>query len=288
MAKRTDKKPKKESSQFQRLVRICVITAVLAFILIFLLLFRITNIIVTGNERYTDEEIKSLVINEDSFNNSLLFCLVNKTIEITDVPLLESIEVIYLNRNTIQLKVNEKLTIGMFQVGDKVCCIDQDGVVVEILDYADSASLGLPLIYNLCNAGTVGEKIDIDDWSVLNTLHAMMSSFERYEIMPDSIYINDEQAIGGDEDDIVKTYELHFGSVKVLVGQDEYLEEKMRRLAAILPHLNGMSGTLHLESYDEETENIIFDTNETSETPETQEAPAEQTAEPSDEPPAEQ
>ena len=156
------------------------------------------------------------------------------------------------------------------------------------MDYADSASLGLPLIYNLCNAGTVGEKIDIDDWSVLNTLHAMMSSFERYEIMPDSIYINDEQAIGGDEDDIVKTSELHFGSVKVLVGQDEYLEEKMRRLAAILPHLNGMSGTLHLESYDEETENIIFDTNETSETPETQKAPAEQTAEPSDEPPAEQ
>ena len=265
MAKTTEEKPKKEASQTQRLVRISIITAVLAFILVFLLLFRISNILVTGNKRYTDEEIKSLVINEDSFNNSLLFCLVNKTIEITDVPLLESIEVTYVNRNTIQLKANEKLTIGMFQVADKVCCIDQDGVVVEILDYAGSEELGLPLIYNLCNEGTVGEKINIEDESVLNTLHAMMSSFERYGIMPNSIYINEEQTIGGNEDDMVKTYTLHFGSVKVLVGQDEYLEEKMRRLAAILPHLEGMSGTLHLESYDEDTENIIFDTTESPE-----------------------
>ena len=259
------KKEKRETTAFGRRVKLFAVVGILALVLVFLLLFKVNNIIVTGNSRYTDEEIKSLVINEDSFNNTLLFCLVNKTIQIENVPLLESIEVEYVDRNTIRLKANEKLTIGMFRVADKVCCIDQDGVVIEILDYAGSEELGLPLIYNLCTKGTVGEKIDIEDDSVLNTLHAMMSSFEKYGIMPDSIYINDEPVRGGDEDDTVKTYTLHFGGVQVLAGQDEYLEEKMRRLAAILPHLEGMSGTLHLESYDENTENIVFDTQEIAE-----------------------
>ena len=59
---------------------------------------------------------------------------------------------------------------------------------------------------------------------------------------------------------------------------DEYLEEKMRRLAAILPHLEGMSGTLHLETYDENTENIIFDTTEAVKPEEIPQA-AEQSAE---------
>ena len=34
----------------------------------------------------------------------------------------------------------------------------------------------------------------------------------------------------------------------------------MTRVAAILPKLDGMAGTLHLEDYTEETQNIIFDT----------------------------
>jgi cell division protein FtsQ len=276
--KKRKKNGGKAINPLARRIRLFAITGILLIILIFLFLFKVNNIIVTGNSRYTDEEIKSLVINEDSFNNSLLFCLVNKHIKIENVPLLDSIDVIYVNRNTIQLKANEKLTIGMFRAGDKVCCIDQDGVVVEMLDYANSGELGLPLIYNLCSEGTVGEKIKIEDESVLNTLHALMSSFEKYEIMPDSIYILDEPVMGGSEDETVKTYTLLFGSIQVLVGQDEYLEEKMRRLAAILPHLEGMSGTLHLETYDENTENIIFDTTEAVKPEEIPQA-AEQSAE---------
>lgn len=282
--KKKQKKEKQKPGRKKRLVRLITTTGILAGVLIFLFLFKVDNIIVTGNERYSDEEIKSLVINEDSFNNTLLFCLVNHTIQIEDVPLLESIEVAYVDRNTISLKANEKLTIGMFPVGDKVCCIDQDGIVIEILDYADSSGLNLPLIYNLCTSGTVGEKIEIEDESVLNTLHAMMSSFKRYEIMPESIEIVDESDSSGTDnaDDAketdntdsgdntdgtegttVKTYTLSFGDKTVLLGRDELLEEKMQRLAAIMPHLAGKSGTLHLENYNEDTENIIFDTNTT-------------------------
>lgn len=239
-----------------------VMVGILAAVLIFLMMFKVNKIIVTGNTRYTDDEIKALVINENSFNNTLLYCLVNHNIKTEDVPLLESIDVSYVDRNTIRLKANEKLTIGMFQSGDKVCCIDQDGIVVEVLDQEESENLNLPLIYNLCDSGEEGEKIELEDYTPLNTLHAFMSAFEKYGIMPNGIYLEDEAA-KLDSEETVKTYTLTFGEIKVLAGQDEHLEEKVKRTAAILSQLNSRgitTGTLHLENYDEDTENIIFDT----------------------------
>ncbi len=258
------KKKKKRRRKLNKRIKLGILFAVFVFILVFLLMFKVENVIVTGNERYTDDEIKSLIIDEESFNNTLLFCLFNGEVETPDVMLLESIEVTYVDRNTIRLKANEKLTIGMFRVGDKVCCIDQDGIVIEIIDYENAESLDLPLIYNLATSGTVGERIDTTD-SILNTLHALMSSFERYEIMPDSIYIEEEQGDEDGEESVVNTYSLVFGEITVDLGADELLEEKMERVEAILRELSELgveSGTLHLANYDEDTENIIFDTNE--------------------------
>ena len=256
------KRTKAEASPLKKRIRLIVTVGILAAVLIFLMMFKVNKIIVTGNTRYTDDEIKSLVIDEKSFNNSLLFCLVNRNIKIDNVPLLESIDVSYVDRNTIRLKANEKLTIGMFQAGDKVCCIDQDGIVVEVLDYEGSASLNLPLIHNLCDSGEEGKKIELEDYTPLNTLHAFMSAFEKYGIMPNNIYIED-QALKSNSEETVKTYTLTFGNIKVLIGQDEYLEEKVKRTAAILSQLSNRgitTGTLHLENYDDNTENIIFDT----------------------------
>ena len=53
---------------------------------------------------------------------------------------------------------------------------------------------------------------------------------------------------------------LHYGDITVNLGQDQLLEEKMARTAAILPGLEGYKGTLHLETFTTDTENIVFDT----------------------------
>ena len=254
MKKKEKSKSGRKRSPAARRVRLIIVVAVLVLILLFLLLFRVTDVVVTGNDRYTDAQIKELCINEEGFNNSILFYLFNRRIETDDVPLLDYIDTIYVDRNTIQLRAHEKLTIGMFRVGDKVCCIDQDGVVIEILDYEGSEALNLPLITGLTSRGTVGEQIQIPDYSVLNALQALKSSFDKFDLTPNSIDILK------DEEDR-NTYTLHFGTVSVLMGIDDNLEEKMRRVAAIVPQLAGRSGTLHMESFDESTENIIFDGN---------------------------
>jgi hypothetical protein len=101
----------------------------------------------------------------------------------------------------------------------------------------------------------VGEEIPVEDPSVFNTIHALTRMIDRYEIQPDYVEVGGQQ-----------TLSLQYGGVRIELGSDSLLEEKMTRVAAILPRLSGMSGTLHLEDFTEDTQNIIFDTEEVQNT----------------------
>jgi cell division protein FtsQ len=51
---------------------------------------------------------------------------------------------------------------------------------------------------------------------------------------------------------------VNSGDVKVRLGNRSGLEEKLRRLAYILPMLDGKKGTLHLEDFSENNTDIVF------------------------------
>ena len=70
---------------------------------------------------------------------------------------------------------------------------------------------------------------------------------EKYDIMPDQVEFNDKYEIT-----------LYYGTIRVTLGVDNLLEEKITRVAAILPKLTGKSGVLHMEDYTKDTVNIIF------------------------------
>ena len=53
---------------------------------------------------------------------------------------------------------------------------------------------------------------------------------------------------------------LSFGDTKILLGTDLFLEEKIARLDAILPDIQGTTGILHMEDYTEGSKDIIFET----------------------------
>ena len=250
--KRVKKRRTKKQARIRRLVRNIVILAVAVAAFLFVFIFKLDSVVVSGNSRYTESEIKELCIDENGFNNTIIYYLLHRRIRTDDIPLLEYIETEYVDNHTVMLKAHEKLTVGMFQVGEAIYCIDQDGIVVEQLDSESADQLDLPMISGLADQGMVGEKISADD-SVINTLHALKSSFDKYSISPGSIDIQK------DEESDSNTFILHFENVAVNMGADDLLEEKMRRVAAILPQLKGQSGTLHMEDYNEDVENIIFE-----------------------------
>ena len=55
-----------------------------------------------------------------------------------------------------------------------------------------------------------------------------------------------------------KRQTLYYGNIRVLLGQDTLLEEKIARVAAILPKLSNEAGELHLEEFTSGTTQIIF------------------------------
>ncbi|GEM_PF-1435772 len=101
---------------------------------------------------------------------------------------------------------------------------------------------------------TVGKAVPVSDDSVFSTIQALSRLISKFGIRPDKIAFDKDQNI---------TLYYNDGKVKILLGQDTLLEDKISKAAAILPQLSGMEGTLHLENYTEDTVNIVFDTTET-------------------------
>lgn len=101
---------------------------------------------------------------------------------------------------------------------------------------------------------TVGKAVPVSDDSVFSTIQALSRLISKFGIRPDKIAFDKDQNI---------TLYYNDGKVKILLGKDTLLEDKISKAAAILPQLSEMEGTLHLEAYTEDTVNIIFDTTET-------------------------
>ena len=93
----------------------------------------------------------------------------------------------------------------------------------------------------------VGEQIVPEDTGIFRTLLAVDKLLNKLNVHPDEIRIDPDG-----------TMSLRCGEVLIDIGKERLLDEKMTRAAAILPQLDGMKGTLHLENYNSGTVNIIF------------------------------
>ena len=86
------------------------------------------------------------------------------------------------------------------------------------------------------------EKLDIKGDTVLNTAVALSTIFQKNDLVPDHIQFDSSYSIS-----------LIYGDITVQLGKDENLEEKMNRVAAILPKITGKKGILHMESVSTDT-----------------------------------
>lgn len=82
----------------------------------------------------------------------------------------------------------------------------------------------------------------------LNTAVALSTIFAKNDMIPDHIQFDDNSDIS-----------LLYGDITVLLGKDEYLEDKMTRVIAILPQLSGQKGILHMENVTNSSKTITFE-----------------------------
>ena len=71
---------------------------------------------------------------------------------------------------------------------------------------------------------------------------------KKYELLPDEIQFDSN-----------REPVLFYGGIQVNIGSEDNLSQKVVRLSYILPQIDGLAGTLHLETWTPETTDIIWD-----------------------------
>lgn len=280
-----NKRRKKRTGKGLRLQVIALVTSgiIAVGLLIFLFGFRITSVTVDGNIHYTEDEIKAMVMNGFLSENSLVMSIANREVIFDDKPFLNSVNVQMTGRNSIRIRVNEKSVVGYVEYADEYWYFNRDGIVVErctapamtaeervakeenekLRSEAEAQGIVsvaaevmtrnyVPEVRGFSFEEVVlGEQLPVGDDSIFNTLYSLNQMMNKDNIPADFVLFDEEYNIY-----------LYYGNAEVRLGQDVQLEDKMTTLASIMPEMEGMSGTLHLENYSNVNSGVVFEKSE--------------------------
>ena len=255
--------------------------------LLFFVIFQTKNIEVTGNDRYTDGEIRRIVEQQEplSFNTVLLTFFPYRA-DFSGVPFLETITYEIVSPTTVRAIVEEKVTVGYVEADGQKVYFDGKGIVLECIsreeteaesgivdsqpltgeqgETLDSESLptakmqsqeydpdleNIPEVTGLnVTSVTVGESLTTEHTEIFESLEALIRLLDRFSLWPEQVEITEEQEMI-----------LHYsGNIRIRLGTEDCLEEKITKLSGIFPQLEGMSGELHLEDVDEQNGDVVF------------------------------
>ena len=251
-------------------ILLILILLIAAGVFIVMNVFTVENVVVEGNDLYSSTQIENMVLNDEYSWNSLYVDLKYRFVDIGEVPFVDTMEVSLDNPHTVHIKVYEKGMLGYLYINSigQNAYFDKDGFVVET---STEVIDGVPKITGIsCEEVVLYEKLQLENSDILRDLLNLTQTLKKYNLLPDEIqYDSNMEPV------------LYYGTIQVKIGSEDNLSQKVVRLSIILPQLDGLSGTLHLETWTPETTDIIWDrAEEQSETEE------ETTEEPSEEPSA--
>lgn len=201
----------------------------------------VRTVYVEGNVHYTQEEIMAMVMDGPLGNNSLYLSMKYKNREMEDIPFLDAMDVNILTPDTIKITVYEKALAGYVKYMDTYVYFDKDGYVVES---SAIRTEGIPQVTGLAfDYIVLGQPLPVSEEheEVFGTILNLTKLLNKYELSADRIYFHSNSEMT-----------LYFGEVKVALGDEtERLEDKLMLLPKMLPGLEGKSGTLQMETYNE-------------------------------------
>lgn len=246
MIKEERRRKKRRKIKFYIFLTVTLLIALAAYIII--KVFTVEHVEVEGNEWYSSGQIEEMVLDDEYSWNSLYVLLKYHLKDIGEVPFVDTIEVSLDNPHTVHIRVYEKGILGYLYIPllGQNAYFDKDGFVVET---SSNIISDVPKVTGVsCSEVILYEKLPLEDESILRMLLNLTQILKKYELVPDEIAFDKKEGVI-----------VYYGNVRVMIGEEEYLSQKIVRLVQILPKLEGMSGTLHLENWTEENTDIVFD-----------------------------
>lgn len=247
-----------------------IMGVVLVLLIWFFMAFRVEHVEVLGSNRYEDQEIRDYVMRDPLMSNTMVAERFRSHIQVDDIPFIDSFTVERIDNHVLRVHVNEKRIVGYFIDEEKKLFFDDKGFIKEQTVYevlpekeqepSEEEKTGglefhpavqeVPQVVGLkSDHPVVGGRVTTWNLDVFNSLWGITRMVEKYDILPDAVLMDKN-------DDITLVYRE--GQIFCNLGKDDLLEEKVTKIATILPQLQDMTGILHLETYKKETKDIIF------------------------------
>ncbi len=208
--------------------------------------YKVTNIYVSGNTHYTNEEIIDMVMTDGLSCNSLYLSFKYRDKSIEGVPFVEKMDVDIVSPDTIRINVYEKAVAGYIAYLGRYMYFDRDGIVVESsMEPSDVVPQVMGLDFNYV---ILHEKLPVDNETVFAEILDLTQLLDKYSMHADKIFFDNEYNVY-----------IYFGDIEVSLGTSSYIDEKIIQLQYILPNLEGKKGLLEMKDFDEDTKNITFE-----------------------------
>ena len=218
----------------------------LAAMVFFFSFFQVKNIEVRGSTRYSDEEVKEMVLKGLFAENSVLAPIFCSKDNVKDVFFVDGYSVTQMSRDTIAINVREKKPVGCIPFLDSYIYFDRNGFFVEGSRNREDK---VPYFNGIEVKQVVeDEKLGLRGTDILNTAVTLSTIFQKEQKLPDHVEFDSKGQIT-----------LVYGMITVNLGENKYLEDKMARAIAILPKIQGRKGILHLESVKDNSKIVTFE-----------------------------
>ena len=228
------------------LIILTLFAVVLGVVYYFISAYTIKTVYVEGNEYYSEQEIKDIVMSGPLGNNSLYLSLKYKKNGIQNIPFVDNIEVDFLTKDSIKILVHEKSLAGYIEFMDSFMYFDKDGYIVET---SSVKILDVPWIVGLqFEHVELGQKIPVENEAVFAQIMDLHNLLEEFGLRADKIYFRTDMEIV-----------LFFDEVRVMLGDGSYLQEKIMALPGFLEKLSGETGALRMEKYTQEGDTAVFE-----------------------------
>lgn len=226
------------------LTKLTIACLLLVFICIIVLLNgRVKHVVIEGVNHYSEEEIKEKLFVKPTDRITLLFYLRQKITKEKEIPFIEKLDYEMVDKNTIKIRVYEKLVIGCVEVMGGYMYFDKDGIIVES---SNERVEGVPLILGLkYDQVMLHQPLKVQKSTLFDTILNMTKLIQSHKLSVQTIRFNSSYEV---------TLEAN-GSV-ILLGAREFYDEQLAALTSILEHAGNKKYTFDLRNYSKDNTTV--------------------------------
>ncbi len=203
---------------------------------------KLLTVTVEGNDHYSDAEFLARIFPEEEDRQTLRVWWNERQGEHEDIPFVSSYEITLTGLHSAEIMVYEKSIVACLEYMGSIMYFDKDGIVVES---TETNTEDVPIITGINFSQIVMyQPIRVENEKVFTAVLNLTQLLVLNELKAEKVYYDKDL-----------NARLYMGTIKVELGNSDYMEEKILELRAMLPNLSGRAGTLYLDSYDPDVKN---------------------------------